>query len=166
MKKNLLLYLFIFSILINIFTYMYFTNKQKYDGEKITNLTERNDDLKDSVDVITQNIERADYFSIEQNLNARNYFRGQDVDQLAIKIRDGIYAKNKNPKGNSLVQYPPLEGKPFIVNKLKILNNRWIIADFTNGRAWGEVFIKYFIEDNGDITYETVETLLHVSTVN
>ncbi|AXG74616.1 hypothetical protein DVK85_10365 [Flavobacterium arcticum] len=165
MKKNVLLYLFIFSILINVFTYVYFTNKEKYDIEKEENLTERITNLKDSLAVTTDKMERADYFSLLQNLNARNYFRGQDVEALEIKVRDGIYAKNKNTEGNPLIQYPPIDGKPYKINKIKILNNRWIIADFTNGKLWGEVLIKYFVEENGDVTYETVETLLHVNSM-
>ena len=165
MKKNILLYLFIFSILINVFTYVYFTNKQKYDAEKTENLTTRIESLKDSLSVTTDKQQRADYFSLEQNLNARNYFRGQDVDALEIKVRDGIYEKNKNAEGNPLIQYPSIDGKPYRINKIKILNNRWIIADFTNGKLWGEVLIKYFIEENGDVTYETTETLLHVNSM-
>lgn len=165
MKKNILLYLFIFSILINIFTYMYFTNKQKHDLGKIENLNQRIGTLKDSIELTTDNLERADYFSIKQNLNARNYFRDQDADEIAIRVRDGIYEKNKNPKGNPLVEYPQIDDKPFRINKLKVVNNRWVIADFTNGKVWGEVFIKYFIENDGKISYETVETLLHASTI-
>ena len=60
MKKNILLYLFIFSILINVFTYVYFTNKQKYDAEKTENLTTRIESLKDSLSVTTDKQQRAD----------------------------------------------------------------------------------------------------------
>ena len=165
MKKNILLYLFIFSLLINVFTYMYFTNKEKYDTEKIENLDARVASLKDSLTITNDNLQRADYFSFSQNLNARNYFRNQNVDELEIKVRDGIYEKNKNPEGNPLVQYPPMDNKPFKINKIKVINNRWIIADYTNGKLWGEVLIKYFVEDNGDITYETIETLLHMNSM-
>ncbi|NDI99141.1 hypothetical protein GWA97_08655 [Flavobacterium sp. LaA7.5] len=165
MKKNILLYLFIFSVLINVFTYVYFTNKQKHDAEKVDNLNVRVTSLKDSLAVTTDYLQRADYFSLSQNLNARNYFRGQDADALEIKVRDGIYEKNKNPEGNPLIQYPSLDDNPYKINKIKVINNRWIIADFTNGKLWGEVLIKYFVEDNGDITYETMETLLHVNSM-
>ncbi|OIQ18687.1 MAG: hypothetical protein BM557_07135 [Flavobacterium sp. MedPE-SWcel] len=165
MKKNLLLYLFIFTLLINLFTYVYFTKNEKYAADKAEKLTTRIESLKDSLNIMTSNLERADYFSLKQNLNARHYF-DEDPDEIAIRVRDDIYAKNKGAKGNPLIQYPVLDGKSFVINKIKLVNNRWIIADFTNGKAWGEIFIKYFIEDNGDVSYETVETLLHANTIN
>ena len=166
MKKNILLYLFIFTLLINLFTYVYFTKNEKRATERAESLTTKITTLKDSLNVMTNDLERADYFSIEQNLNARHYFIDEDPDEIAIRVRDGIYAKNIGEKGNPLIQYPVLDGKPFVINKVKVINNRWVIADFTNGKAWGEIFIKYFIEDNGDVTYETVETLLHTNTIN
>ena len=121
---------------------------------------------RDSLQAVQVKIENADYFSLENNYEAKDYFAGQDIDELQIKIRDGIYAKNKGSEGNPLVQYPPMNGRPFMINKLKVLNNRWIIADYTNGVAMGEVLIKYFVEDNGEISYETITTNLHANTVN
>ncbi|QYJ67844.1 hypothetical protein [Flavobacterium litorale] len=165
MKKNLLLYLFIFAALINVFTYVYYSKQQKYDTEKIDSLATKIDTLKAELDTTTDNLERADYFSLEQNLNARKYFGNEGIDELIIKIRDGVYVQNKSPEGNPLVHYPKINGEPFKINKIKIVNHRWIIADFTDGKAWGEVLIKYFIEDNGEVTYETMETLLHANSM-
>lgn len=166
MKKNIFLYLFIFSLLINIFTFMHFSKQEKYQTERVTNLTERVTGLKDSLAVTTDLMQRADYFSIQQNLNARNYFRGEyDIDELTIKITDAVFERNKNEEGNPLVNYPKMGEKPFIINKIKILNNRWIIADFTDGKAWGEVLLKYFIEENGEVTFENIETLIHANTL-
>lgn len=166
MKKNLFLYLFIFSLLINIFTYVYFSNRQEYEGGRIETLEKRITVLKDSVEDLAIKYEDAGYFALENNTNARDYFMGEDIDKLAIKVRDGIYALNANEQGNPLVEYPVMDGRRFSINKIKVLNNRWVIADFSNGSTWGEVIIKYFIEDDGTVTYETAETLLHTNTMN
>ena len=32
-----------------------------------------------------------------------------------------------------------------------MLNHRWIIADYSDGEYWGEVLIKYFIDDNEQV---------------
>lgn len=161
MKKNLYLYLFIFSLLINIFTYMYFSNRLAFEEKHNTSVSGKIKKLEDSLAVNKDLLERADYFSLNQNLNARNYFRDQDADQISIKVRDGLYKLNNNEAGNPLINYPSINNAPFRINKIKVLNNRWVIADFTDGKMWGEVLIKYFIEDNGEVTYEPIETLVH-----
>ncbi|RZJ75920.1 MAG: hypothetical protein EOO45_04080 [Flavobacterium sp.] len=161
-----MLYLFIFAVLMNIFTYMYFTNKAKFQDTRFDKVQKESKMVSDSLRIMKEKMADANYFGLENNDNAIEYFAGQDIGALAIKIRDGVYAKNNNPKGNPLVQYPPMNDRPFIVNKLKVLNNRWIIADFSNGTAWGEVLIKYFIEQDGSVTYETIQTLLYSQTAN
>ncbi|MFL9843309.1 hypothetical protein [Flavobacterium rhizosphaerae] len=161
MKKNIYLYLFIFSLLINIFTYVYFTKKDAFTTNTITKLQEKQQVLKDSLFTTNYNLKNSDYFSLEHDPDAIAYFETADIQPIAIKIRDGIFAKNIEPNGNPLVQYPPMEGKPFTISKIKILNNRWVIADFYNGTRRGQALIRYFIEENGTVTYETMETTLY-----
>jgi hypothetical protein len=161
MKKQLFLYLFIFSLIINVFTYMYFTNKQKYEDARIASMQAKVKTAQDSLKANKALLDEADYFSLEHNTNAIQYFEGKDIGKLTIAIRDAIFKQNGNPNGNPLAQYPPSEGRPFTINKFKVLNNRWIIADFTNGMQWGEVILKYFVEEDGSITFENAETTLH-----
>ena len=54
----------------------------------------------------------------------------------------------------------------FIVNKIKILNHRWIIADYSDGQLWGEVLLKYFINDNQTVSYQIIETQLFPRATN
>lgn len=162
MKKNLFLYLFIFALLINVFTYMFFTNKQKFEDERIEKMTA---DIKASNEAIAAEKEKMasdNYFSLENNTNAQTYFEGQDVKAIVMKINDAIYKQNVNPAGNPLVGYPAMDGgKPFTIAKIKVLNHRWIIADFTNGLRWGEVMLKYFVEEDGSITLERTDSVLY-----
>lgn len=161
MKKNLFLYLFIFSLLINVFTYMYFTNKQKFEDTRIAKMETAVNASRDSIKAEKAKLADQDYFSLENNINAKDYFQGQDIPALAIKVRDGIYAQNVNPQGNPLIGYPSMDGRPFTVSKIKVLNHRWVIVDFTNGMRWGEALIRYFVEDDGTITYEKGDTTLY-----
>ena len=161
MKKNLFLYLFIFALLINVFTYMYFTNKQKFEDKRIEEMETSVKTMKDSIAAEKKKMEDENYFSLENNYNAKTYYEGQDVAAIAIKVRDAIYAQNTNPQGNPLTGYPPMEGKPFTVSKIKVLNQRWVIVDFTNGVQWGEAWLRYFVEDDGSITLERADTILH-----
>jgi len=166
MKKSLFLYLFIFAVLFNIFTYMYFTNKQKHEEERIVNLEKRVNELQGSGSPATPASTDAAYFTLEANDNAMEYF-GDDADipALTAKIKDGISELNTKKGGNPLTQQEPLNDNPFIINKVQILNHRWVIADFSNGKAWGEALIKYFVNEDGTIDYETIQTVLHANTV-
>lgn len=145
---------------------MYFSEQHKYETRRNEEFEKRVLILKDSIATNELQLESANYFALENNQNAKNYYSGQDIEQIKIKVRDGIYAKNVEPNGNSLVQYPPMNGKPFKIDNIKVLNHRWVIADFSNGSIFGEVILKYFLEDNGEITFETAETLLYPLTAN
>ena len=165
MRKSLFLYLFVFAVVINLFTYMWFTGQQKHDTARIEHIQKQLKASRDSISQVTLKSKSSDYFSLENNSDAVADLGVADVDKLLIKIRDDLYARNVGEKGNPLVGYPPLDTRPFTINKIKVLNNRWIIADFSDNTHSGEVLIKYFIEEDGSVTYETMQTLLH-TTVN
>ncbi len=166
MKKNLFLYLFIFSLLINLFTFMYFNNKAKFEEKERAKTEKADKQSEDSVKALKTQLDEANYFALETNDNAMEYFAGKDIAQLSAKVREGIDKLNQNKGGNPLVDYPAMGGSPFLINKIKILNHRWIIADFSNGSAWGEVLIKYFVDDKDEVTFETIQTILYSDTVN
>jgi len=168
MKKQLYLYLFIFSFIINIFIYMYYSGQEKYVQERVQKMEVKLKASQDSLKVSKVALQDADYFDFAKNDNAIDYFveKGiNDTDALATKIVEGVKDLNQNPNGNPLTGYDPLNGQNFLINKVKILNNRWLIADFSNGKAWGDVLIKYFVDDKGVITYETLQTSLYATTI-
>lgn len=54
----------------------------------------------------------------------------------------------------------------FIINKVKLLNHRWIVADYSNGKLWGEVLLKYFIEDDQTVSFEVMNSYLYPEQLN
>ena len=36
-------------------------------------------------------------------------------------------------------------GRKFLINKVKLLNHKWVIADFSDGTDWGEIWSLYSI---------------------
>lgn len=151
--KKLLLYGFIFSVLMNIFQLMYSTKKFNHDTE--TNDAYRKK-MKDTIAKLVAEKTEGDYFWLGYDENAQDYFENQDVNQLMIKVKEQLLEYNNNPKGNPLISY---EG--MVVNKVRFLNHRWIIADFTGESGWGEVILKYFIEKDGKVTFEPAEILMY-----
>lgn len=153
------MYLFIFSLLINVFLYV---NSNKIltakDAEVIRvkeNLTEAN--------AAIDSLKASDYFSIETDQDAQDYFYNKNLDypKVMAKINEDLNILNSNKNGNKLVPYDPIEGKAFMINKAKMLNHRWIIAEFSNSNLWGQVLIKYFHNDDKPTDFETIETIMY-----
>jgi hypothetical protein len=68
---------------------------------------------------------------------------------------------NSNPKGNPYTGQEQISANKFIINKVKVINHRWIIADYNDGVYWGEVLLKYFVNEDDTISYEVIQSLLY-----
>ena len=53
-----------------------------------------------------------------------------------------------------------MEGK-FKINKVKVLNHKWNITDFTDGTYWGELFIKYEFNDKRELILTPADHFLY-----
>ena len=151
--KKIILYGFIFSVLMNIFQLMYSTKKFNFDEERNTKFRKT---MHDSIAKIIADKEDGDYFSLAHNDKAIDYLEKYDVQKLMPQIKEKLMDLNSNPSGNKLIPYDEM-----VINKVRFLNHRWIIADFTGPSGWGEIIIKYFIEKDDSVTFETAETLLY-----
>jgi hypothetical protein len=164
MKKSLLLYLFILVILMNVFTYMYFSKQLTFEQDH-SNKTELR--LKDSLVSMTKKLDDASYFSLAKNENAQNYFNPDNatktinIEKLIPVVTEKLMDLNSNPKGNPFIGQDQIGANKFIINKVRILNHRWIIADFSDGEYWGEVLLKYFINEDESVSFETFQSLLY-----
>lgn len=117
--------------------------------------------LRDSLNLISSKISDADYFSLEQNQHAQDYFEKYNIQQLIPQVKEALLSYNDDPKGNIYTGQDKIGEQKFIINKIKILNHRWIIADYSNGQLWGDVIIKYFVEDDGKISFQTMDSFLY-----
>jgi hypothetical protein len=158
MKRQLYLYLFIISALVAGFTYMYFSKALAFEKKKNESELKY---FKDSIIGIYNKLEDANHFSLEYNDNAKEYFADYDVIKLMPQIKDALLAFNDNPKGNIYTGQEKLGIQKFIINKIKILNHRWIIADYSDGQYWGDVVLKYFVEKDGKITFQIMDSFIY-----
>jgi len=164
MKNSLLLYALILSLVFNVYTYMFLSKEVSFEQEKFKKSTTK---LKDSLNSITNKLSDANYFSLEKNENAQNYFESAKSDKISNYsklipyVTEKLLDFNTDPKGNPYTGQEQLGANKFIINKVKILNHRWIIADFSDGEYWGEVLLKYFINDDESVSFEVNQSFIY-----
>lgn len=162
MKNKIILYLFIFSVLMLLFMYM--NQKRIYENQeaKITELKEKVAFCEDENQALNQQNFDLNYFTLLGNDNAMTYFEnyGLEADFMQEMVTEQIYNQNNVEGDNPLVPYVGMEGK-MRINKVRFLNHRWVIADFTDGRHWGEMLLEYDLDENNDLTLRTLSSLLY-----
>lgn len=164
MKKSFTLYAFIVLVLINIFTYMFLSKEVEFEQNRYEKTTKK---LRDSVDLVTTKLNDANYFSLEKNENAQNYFDSAVAnktiayEKLIPVLKEKLMDLNANPKGNPYTGQDQIGANKFVINKVKVLNHRWIIADYSDGEMWGEVLLKYFVNEDESVSFEVMQSLLY-----
>ena len=133
---------------------------QKANDVKIESLEQTVDKLKDSLQNAQVKALDMQYFSLENNDDALAYY-----DHLKLKdpnryISDKLLETNESKGDNPLIPYEGMEND-FKLNKIKILNHKWIIADFSDGKYWGEILIKYELKDDLGVDFTLVDHLLY-----
>jgi hypothetical protein len=109
----------------------------------------------------------ANYFSLERNDNAQNYFEATQQDKfiayekLIPYVTEKLLDYNQDPKGNPYTGQDQFGAQKFIINKVKVINHRWIIADYSDGQYWGEVLLKYFVNEDESISFEIIQSVLY-----
>lgn len=161
MRSKILMYLFIFALLFCIFIYV--NDKRILDSkqEKIEQLEDKLTEVELNQDQQTVATSE-DYFNLQDNEDAITYFQnnGVETEGLITKIEDAIISKNSASIDNPLVPHAGMEGS-MRINKIKVLNHKWIIADFTDGSYWGEVFLTYTIQEDGTPDFNTEKSFLY-----
>ena len=103
MKQSFLLYLFILALVFNVFTYAYYSKEVAFQKEQLDKLTKKyqEKELK-----FNENSVDANYFSLENNEKAQNYFYSdvpeKNIDYVTLipLLKDKLMDFNDNPNGN------------------------------------------------------------------
>ncbi len=162
MRNKIFLYLFIFMFLFTVFIYV--NDKKILDAkeEQIENLQGRLSEADIENEVLSRKNAGLNYFSMNQNEAAISYFedRGINAEELTRKVEDEIISRNRANEDNELVPFEGMEGV-MRINKVKVLNHKWIIADFTDGKFWGELLISYEVDENKNLQLTTEKSFLY-----
>ena len=163
MKSKIFMYLFLFTALFVVFQYV--NTKNIFDDEerKLNRLEKEVAVLKDSINALNEKNYDLQYFSFENHEDALAYFNALNVDELLRYLEDKVYEYNEVKGDNSLVPYAGMNGE-MKINKVKILNHKWMITDFSDGKFWGELLLKYSYDNKTrEVTIERIDELLYSS---
>ncbi len=157
------MYLFIFTLLLVVFQYANSKHIiEKYDKD-IIKTKEKVEIYKDSILALQDENLELMYFNLEHNEEAISYFerKGLNVSDLIPFIKDELYKLNEKKGEHPLVPFASMTDGRMLINSIRFLNHKWIIADFSDGKYWGEMFLTYEITSNQELKYNLVEYFLY-----
>ena len=114
--------------------------------------------LTDSIRKLTDERDEALNFSLETNELSQQYFEDLKIvnpSQIVINALMETNIKEKNPYIKS-----ESNGR-FLINKIRILNEKWVICEFRDGELWGDLLLEYHIDGNQKPTFKTLDEVIH-----
>lgn len=160
MRKNIFLYLFVFAALIALFLIMKGNRMSSTHAIEMEKLENKVTSLKDSTEKLQFRLMDMQYFSLENNDDALAYYDHLNVENPTRYIEDKLLETNERKGDNPLVPYEGMESD-FKINKIKVLNHKWILADFSDGKYWGDLIVKYELKDDLSVDFTLVDHLLY-----
>ncbi len=164
MKSRIFMYLFIFTLLLVLFQYV---NSKSIIEDYDKNLKRADGQVEKYVDSLGQmenKMLELSHFNLANNEDGITYWdeRGVDADKLIPVIKDALYSMNVyEGDDHPLIPYAGTGGKRITMNTIKLLNHKWIIADFSDGTIWGEILLGYSLNDNKDLKFEVLNSFLY-----
>lgn len=127
---------------------------------KVVNLKADVEQLQDSVKNTQLKVLEMQYFSLENNDDALAYYDHLSLKDPSGYVSDKLLETNESKGDNPLIPYEGMEGD-FKINKIKVLNHKWILTDFSDGKYWGELLIKYELKDDLGVDFTLIDHLLY-----
>ncbi len=162
MTNKIFIYLFFFALLFIFFQYM--NEKKIFESQeaRIIKLEENIIIGKDSLENLQTQVRDLNYFSLLGNENAMTYLENLGYEGAAVEamVSDQIYELNLTKGNNPLVPFEGMDGS-LKINKLKFLNHKWILADFSDGTYWGEMILEFSFNQNKEIELTPIASLLY-----
>jgi len=157
------MYLFIFTLLIVVFQYVNSKKILEDSSKRIEVLRINNESMKDSLTTLNDELSDLSLFDLRYNQDAKDYFFNKQLDTEALIpfLKNELYKLNETEGEHPLIPFAASEGRKLQFNTIKMLNHRWIVADFSDGQFWGELLIQYFITPEQNVDFEVLDYLLY-----
>ncbi|HZW63891.1 MAG TPA: hydrolase [Flavobacteriaceae bacterium] len=164
MKQRIFSYLFVFTLLLVLFQYVNSKNAFESYESTIKILKDDNAKYKDSLSRLTDENLDLKYFTIYTKEDALSYFenKGYDVSKLLPFITEELYKLNVyEGDDHPIVPYASMTEGKMMINKVSIVNHKWILTDFTDGKHWGELFLTYELSEDEELKFKVVEYFMY-----
>ena len=159
--KQLTLPLFLLGSTLILYCKNNTEEKKTPEKENTTISVER---LQDSIQKLSDDLAEERYFDISFNEDARYFFHENGIDDPKEFVLQQLMATNiTKDENHPLISYRPRRNAKFQINKIKLLNHRWVICDFSDGLDWGELLLKMTLNDNKTLSFEVLDQTLYVS---
>lgn len=163
MKNRIFMYLFIFALLLVVFQYVNSKNILEDYEKKLANKEVKFEKYADTINNLRDRVLALSEFSIEESEPALSYFEelGYSVDELIPMIKEELYELNLVKGEHPLIPYPSLSGGKMLIDTIRILNHKWVITNFSDGKYWGELFLTYDISEDKKVTFTRIESFIY-----
>ncbi|TXD84300.1 hydrolase [Subsaximicrobium wynnwilliamsii] len=159
------MYLFIFTLLLVVFQYV---NSKKvledYD-QRLNRFMDTNEVYKDSIRNMNDREQPNIYsFNFDTNDDAMTYIEneGYVISEFIPFIKDQLMSLNiYEGAEHPLVPFASMTENKMLIDEIKLLNHKWIIASFTDGSYWGEMLLQYDITDRKELKFKVLDSVLY-----
>ena len=156
MKTQIYMYLFLFTALLLIFQFV--NSKHILESYEVDIKKEkaRVEKYKDSIVKLNEENSELKLFDLEYDDDALDYFedQGYNSSELIPFIKDELYKLNEY-KGDDhpIVPFVSMTKGKMLINNVRLLNHKWLVANFSDGKNWGEMFLTYEFVDGKELKF-------------
>ena len=151
MKFKIVLYLFLFACIV-LFYQIFNTNKiLNHQDEIIQNQYQTQLQLKDSLAKLKRFQDTFTYFSLASNSNLKEEITNASL--LEKQVREQLLTMNT---GKGLKALLKLSSGRFLINKVKVVNQEWVLIGFKSDKNWGQALLDYKQQASGDFDFNVI----------
>lgn len=146
-------------IFITLFCSTLISCQQHQQSVEIANDTAKSiAKLTDSITSLTTQRDEALSFSLESNELSQLFFEELKINNPAQIVTNALMESNLQEK-NPYIKSETNE--KFLINKIRILNEKWVICEFTDGKVWGDLLLQYHIDGNQNPVFTPLDEVIH-----
>lgn len=164
MKSKIFMYLFIFTVLLVIFQYVNSKHILENYEESIKKSIAKNDTYKDSILTLNETISEMRLFDLQYDDEALDYFEDQGYNSMELIpfIQDELYKLNDyQGDDHPIVPYVSMTKNKMLINSIRLLNHKWLVANFTDGENWGQMFLTYEFLEGKELRFKLAEYFMY-----
>ncbi|WP_010520975.1 hydrolase [Aquimarina agarivorans] len=161
-NSKIFIYLFGLAVLYILFQHRNASKKIDLDSQRISKLEKKLEKAKKVADSLDNETLELSYFTLRHDEYASEYIEdlGITVPQIEGLVLDALIENNSVDNDNPLVPVAGMSG-PTRIDRVKLINHKWAIADFTDSEYWGQVLYKYDFSKDRTLSFETIASHIY-----